>query len=223
MRNLRIGLRAVVCLAALMVALMGTRAWGQATSGVTGVVTDPSGGVVVGVDVTLFDANTGFTATTKTNDNGIYEFHEVPPDPNYVLMFKKDGFKNFQLQGVGLAVGTKETRDAKLEVGDTTTTIEVTTSGETTLNTTDASIGTVIDGTRVQDLPSLFVANAAALLQLAPGRASEYTATIRRQARLQEPVAIRRISRWTAWISMTTESDKRSSRSLTHLLIPFRN
>src|SRR5579862_9548173 len=169
MRNFRFVMRAVVCVAVLVMALAGTRAWGQATSSVTGVVTDPSGGVIVGVDVTLFDANTGFTATTKTNDNGIYEFHEVPPDPNYVLMFKKDGFKNFQLQGVGLAVGTKETRDAKLEVGDTTTTIEVTTSGETTLNTTDASIGTVIDGTRVQDLPSLFVANAAALLQLAPG------------------------------------------------------
>jgi hypothetical protein len=54
-------------------------------------------------------------------------------------------------------------------LGNLKTIVEVTTQGETTLNTTDASIGTVINGTRVQDLPSLFVNNAAALLQLAPG------------------------------------------------------
>ena len=169
MRNIRVAMRAVALFAAAIFFLMGTRAMAQATSSVTGVVTDPSGGVVAGVDVNLSDTATNFNASTTTNSAGIYQFQDVLPGAHYVLSFSKANFQTFIIQDLSLAVGTKETRDAKLALGDTKTTVEVKSEGEASLNTTDASIGTVIDGDRVQDLPSLFVSNAAALLQLAPG------------------------------------------------------
>ncbi len=169
MKNVRLAVRGFVLLAAMLVALSGARVFAQATSGVTGVVTDQSGGIVSGVTVTLTDPTTGFSATGKSNSAGVYQFFQVPPSAHYALSFTKDGFRTLTTNNVGLAVGTVETRDVKLEVGDTKTTVEVRSQGETSLDTTDASIGTVVDGDRVQDLPSLFVDNAAALLQLAPG------------------------------------------------------
>ncbi len=169
MREVRVALRAFVFLVATLFFFAGSRAMAQATSSLTGVVTDPSGAVVAGADVNLADTSTSFTASTTTNSAGIYQFKDVPPGAHYVLTFTKANFQTFVIQNVSLAVSTKETRDAKLEIGDTKTTIEVKAEGEASLNTTDASIGSVIDGDRVQDLPSLFVGNAAALLQLAPG------------------------------------------------------
>ncbi|MGH9746651.1 MAG: carboxypeptidase regulatory-like domain-containing protein [Candidatus Acidiferrales bacterium] len=169
MKEIRVAVRVFAFLAIALLFLAGTRVLAQATSSVTGVVTDPSGAVIEGVNVTLADSTTGFSTATTTNNAGIYQFQEVPPGGHYVLTFTKANFQTYAVQNVALAVGTKETKDAKLLIGDTKTTIEVKSEGEATLNTTDASIGTVVDGERVQDLPSLFVNNAAALLQLAPG------------------------------------------------------
>src|SRR5580704_7597407 len=160
-------LRLVMLLA--LAAILCGRAGAQATSGVTGLVTDPSGAIVINADVKLTDPGTGFSATAKTNDTGIYQFSQVPPGEHYTITVSKEGFETVTIQNVALAVATKETKDVKLEVGNIKTVVEVTSHGETTLNTTDASIGTVIEGRRVEDLPSLFVENAAALLQLAPG------------------------------------------------------
>ena len=160
-------LRLVMLLA--LAAILCGRVGAQATSGVTGLVTDPSGAIVIDADVKLTDPGTGFSATAKTNDTGIYQFSQVPPGEHYTITVSKEGFETVTIQNVALAVATKETKDVKLEVGNIKTVVEVTSHGETTLNTTDASIGTVIEGRRVEDLPSLFVENAAALLQLAPG------------------------------------------------------
>ena len=153
----------------LLAALAGTRASAQATSGVTGIVTDPSGAVVADVAVTLSNSAIGFSATTKTNNVGAYEFLNVPPAENYSVAFSKDGFQTLTLDKVTLNVGTKSTQDAHLAVGGTKVTVEVTSAAAESLNTTDASLGTIIDGDRIQDLPSTLVNNAANYLSLAPG------------------------------------------------------
>ena len=46
-------------------------AFGQATSGVTGVVTDASGAIIVGAEARLENSETAFSATTVTNREGI--------------------------------------------------------------------------------------------------------------------------------------------------------
>jgi hypothetical protein len=161
-------LRSLGLVLALAAVLCG-RAGAQATSGVTGLVTDPSGAIIVDADVKLTDPSTGFSATAKTNESGVYQLSQIPPGEHYILTVSKQGFQTAAIQEVALAVATRETKDVKLGLGDIKTVVEVSGHGETTLNTTDASIGTVIQGQRVEDLPSLFVENAAALLVLAPG------------------------------------------------------
>ncbi|HEX5424165.1 MAG TPA: TonB-dependent receptor [Candidatus Acidoferrales bacterium] len=161
-----IGVLAIVLIAMVMNAVPAAA---QATSGVTGVVTDPSGAVVIGATVTLSNQGIGYTATTKTNEVGVYEFVDVPPSEHYAIAVSKQGFRDVTLSNVVLNVGTKATQDVKLTIGATQVNVEVTSRTGETLNTTDASIGSVIDADRVQDLPNIFVNNATNYLSLAPG------------------------------------------------------
>ena len=140
----------------------------QATSGVTGVVTDESGAVVVGVKVTLTNPATSFSASTTTNSEGAYKFLNIVP-ATYRLSFSKDTFRTVTVSNVELGVAVTETRNATLAVGNTTETIEVTASGEGTVNTVDASIGNVITTKQIQDLPTILRDDATAVLQLQPG------------------------------------------------------
>ncbi len=153
----------------LPLSLTATRAAAQATSGVTGVVTDPSGAVVVAATATLANASIGFSATTKTNGVGVYEFLSVPPSDKYSITVSREGFRTVTLERVVLNVGTKSTQDVQLAVGAAQVNVEVTTRAGETLNTTDAAIGAIIDADRVQDLPNIFVNNASVFLSLAPG------------------------------------------------------
>jgi hypothetical protein len=168
--------------AALFVFLFGFAASAvraQDNSSVTGVVTDASGGVISGASVTLANPGIGFTQTRTTNSIGVYEFSDVPPASNYTLTFSKDGFSNLTIDKFTLNVGNKETRDAQLKVGDSKVTVEVTSTPTETLNTTDATVGSNIDGDRIQDLPNSLVNNAANYLYLAPGatQSGEVTGT----------------------------------------------
>jgi hypothetical protein len=140
----------------------------QATSGVTGVVTDESGALLVGARVTLSNSATGFSATTTTNSDGAYMFLHMLP-ATYTLSFSKDTFRTVTISNVELGVSVVETENAKLPVGDRTERVEVTASGEGTINTVDASIGNVITTQQIQDLPSLLRDDVTAVLQLQPG------------------------------------------------------
>jgi len=140
----------------------------QASSGVTGVVTDVSGAVIGGATVTLTNPGTGLTLKATTNSDGVYEFLHVLP-ATYEIKVGKDKFRSVTVSNVELGVGVVETRNIKLSVGAQSETIEVTASGEGTINTVDSSIGNVITNQQVEDLPSILVDNASAVLQLQPG------------------------------------------------------
>jgi hypothetical protein len=140
----------------------------QATSGVTGVVTDESGAVIVGAQVTLTNAATGLVTTTTTDNEGVYRFLHVLP-ATYSLTFSKESFRSVTISNIELGVSVVETRNAKLQVGSTSQTLEVTVSGEGTINTVDSSIGNVITTQQIQDLPSLIRSDATSVLQLQPG------------------------------------------------------
>src|SRR5215210_6322163 len=98
-------------------------AFSQATSGVTGNVTDPTGKVVPGVTVTLTDTRTDRTFTTTTNDQGSYTFNNVQPGEAYKLTFGAAGFQTLSLSNVTLGVAKVETYDATLTAGDVSATV----------------------------------------------------------------------------------------------------
>ena len=142
----------------------------QANATITGLVTDQSGAAVPGASIKVTDTRTGSDYFGKTSGDGTYRIDNVPPGPGYAVAVTKDGFQQVVISNLYLPVGTPTTQDVKLALGTVSQKIEVTAPGGAgSLNTTDSSIGTIVEGDRVQDLPSVFVDNAASLLILAPG------------------------------------------------------
>ena len=122
MRSAAASIRTLVHLAGVVILLSmfsGARVAAQANSGITGVVTDATGGVVGDVEVTLTNPTTSYSATAKSNSSGTYIFRVVPPRYHDVLTFTKPGFRTFSFGGVSLGVGVTETQDVQLQVGDT--------------------------------------------------------------------------------------------------------
>jgi len=158
-----------VVLALLAVALVPALVLGQQVAGVTGLVTDQTGAVIAGVKVTLTNKNVGSEQTTTTDDVGVYLIKNVAPGPGYTITFTKDGFRTLTIAAVYLGVGTTATHNGQLELGAVTETVEVKAAGEATLNTTDATIGNVIDSRRIKDLPIQIRSTPAALIGLQPG------------------------------------------------------
>lgn len=158
-------------LAALVAIIFGSIAtMAQTQSGVTGVVTDQSGAVVPGVTVTLTNTKTGQEQTVTTSDEGSYRFNNVDPGAGYTLSFTKTGFQTYVLNEVSVTVGRTETQNAALTAGAVSAKVEVTaTSSEVTLNTTDATVGNVINQRQLRELPIQIRGTPAALLGLQPG------------------------------------------------------
>jgi hypothetical protein len=153
----------------LFVALSSAVAFGQQTSAVTGVVTDTTGAVMPGVEVKLTDTKTGTEQSTKTNEQGVYLFVKAAPGSGYKLTFTAQGFDTVLKTDISLGVGVTETHNVQMSVGQITNTVTVTSSGEATLNTTDASLGNVISTRRLQELPIQIRNSPAALIGLQPG------------------------------------------------------
>lgn len=142
----------------------------QSFSAVTGIVSDSSGAVIPGVKVTLLDTKTSREVTTTTNDQGVYSFNNIAPGIGYKLTFAGQGFQTYVLNDVQLGVGKTETQNAQLTTGQVSEIVQVTsTTGDATLNTTDASIGNVIGSRQLRELPIQLRGSPAALIGLQPG------------------------------------------------------
>ena len=156
-------------LATLTLCFSAVVASAQSSAGVTGTVKDSNGAVIAGADVKLIDPKTGVELTTKSNDQGVYNFPRVAPGQGYKLTFTAPGFQTLIINEVGLGVDTVSTHNAEMTIGEVSGTVVVTASNEVTLNTTDASIGNVIGERRLKELPIQIRNSPAALIGLQPG------------------------------------------------------
>jgi hypothetical protein len=136
------------------------------TASVRGIVTDDTGASVPGAKIVVIDQDRGTTFRGEADASGRYVVTALPPG-NYVLTVESQGFKKFQSGRFNLAVQQQQTVDAKLQVGDVSTTIEVEDSA-TLLNTTISNLGQVIDNRTILKLPNL-ARNSMSLVYLTPG------------------------------------------------------
>jgi len=142
----------------------------SARSVLTGDISDPSGAVVSGAEVTLSDLSTNVSQTTTTNQSGHYVFPAVQPG-QYKLTVKKAGFRQTTTT-VTISVGQNVAQNLSLELGGVSETVEVKATGAE-LQTVDASVGNVMSQQTLQALPSLS-RDATALLQLQPMASPSY-------------------------------------------------
>ena len=137
-----------------------------ATTGqIAGVVTDPSGAVVVGAKLAL-TSDAGVRREAQSGSNGRYVFPLLDPGA-YRLEVSLSGFAPSKLEGITVQITESTVIDIALKVGGTATTVSVT--GEAPLVQTESSArGTVISETQVRDLP-LPTRNFQQLLALTTG------------------------------------------------------
>src|SRR5690348_12130299 len=155
-----------LCFACLLW-LCAAPAWAQETADVVGTVTDASGAVVPGATVTLTNLGTNVVRTTTTQGTGDYLFTLLQVG-TYSVKVEAKGFKTFTIPTVALSSGDRFRADAKLEVGETSQTVEVSGAVAPALQTDSSQVGSLIPSQSVEDLP-LNGRNLVKLVQLTPG------------------------------------------------------
>ena len=118
---------------------------------VTGRVLDPNAAAIVEATVTAKNVDTGIETSVQTNDNGIYHFADLGPG-NYEFSVSKRGFKVIVKPGVTLHVADSISMNFSMQVGDVKETVTVE-SGAPMINTTNASVSTVVDQTYIKNMP----------------------------------------------------------------------
>ena len=146
-------LRLISLLAIL--ALFSIWAFGQTETGtIIGLVTDKSGAVVTGASVTAKSPSTGATRTTTTTSAGEYTITNLKPS-TYDVTIEKAGFQKY-VGHVQVLVGSKTDVSAQLVVTGTSTTVEVTASGEVAaVNTESQTLSSVVTNKQLVELPTL--------------------------------------------------------------------
>lgn len=120
---------------------------------IAGTITDPSGAVIAGAQLTLRNVATGETRTTTTSNTGSYEFPLLRPAA-YQLSVDAKGFNSVVEKGIVVNVGVVLHLDIKLQVGVAAQVIEVS-AAVPLIEPNRTSISSVIESRRIQSLPLL--------------------------------------------------------------------
>jgi hypothetical protein len=123
----------------------------SSTAGLSIFVTDSSGAVVPAAHLVLRNSDTNQTQQSDSGKDGLATFSFLKPG-HYSLMISKDTFANLVVDRILLNVGDEKQIQVVLKVGQTAQTITVDGSG-LSVNTTDASVSTVIDRKFVSNIP----------------------------------------------------------------------
>jgi Carboxypeptidase regulatory-like domain len=139
--------RAVCCLAFLVFTVEAQEFRGT----VLGRVTDTSGGVIANCEVTITNEGTNTVVKTTTTAAGAYTVPFLIPG-SYTVSVQAAGFRTYQRPGVVVQVQERVEINAVLEPGVVTEAVVV--RAETPqLQTASASVGNVVDGTSIVNLP----------------------------------------------------------------------
>ena len=140
----------------------------QSTTGsITGVVTDEQQAAIPNASVTARNTETGFSRTLQTNDEGRYNFVNLPIG-SYEVSVEAPNFSKYVQTGIKLVVNQNAVVDAGLKAGGVQETVTVT-ENASLLNTTTAEVSTRFDEKRLSELPISTNRNVYNVLLSVPG------------------------------------------------------
>jgi Carboxypeptidase regulatory-like domain len=132
---------------------LSSLAFGQTSRGtVAGTVTDPTGAVIAGAEVTLTSAATKLNRTTRTNTEGLYRFEAVDPG-SYSVKVNATGFG--EVVSTGIEVQANQTSDvpAQMAPAGQVETVNVAADAGQLLQSEAPVRGGNIDKVRITELP----------------------------------------------------------------------
>jgi hypothetical protein len=137
----------------VFVLLAAVGLWAQTFRGtILGTVTDASGAVVTGANVTVKNVGTGLERTTQTSADGSYALPELPIG-NYTVTVTLAGFQTFEATGVVVDVSSERRVNATMKTGQVATKVEVLGDQLPQVETTSTEIGGTLTSDTIESLP----------------------------------------------------------------------
>ena len=133
---------------------------------ITGSVTDPNGGLVVGAKVTATNINTGEVREATTSDEGTYTIPELAPAP-YRLSVEASGFKTSTVENLQVGVQVSRRADFTLELGAISDVVTVTEESAPSIQTDSPVRQSNVNERQVRELPLLVNSEAGGRTPLA--------------------------------------------------------
>lgn len=121
------------------------------TGSINGTVVDPSGSIIPGAAVEVTNQTTGLKRSAVSSDLGTFTVPQLPPG-QYTVNVSKPGFATQARKEVQLLVNQNITLDFSMAPSAVQETVEVTAAAPT-LETTTGTLGKVIQGEEIVDLP----------------------------------------------------------------------
>lgn len=156
-------------------------AMAQQTATVIGTVSDATGALIPGVEVTATNNNTGISTTRVSGETGSYTLQSLQPGP-YTITASLSGFSDATRQ-VNLTPNQTFRFNFTMQVGTVATAVEVVSDADALLATTGASIGDALPENEVVALPlptrDVFdlLNTTAGLVRTADGDATNFVGT----------------------------------------------
>jgi len=143
----------LVVLGLLLGLPISNRSLAQTTTsgGLTGVVTDPSGAVVVGADVEIKNNSKGTTQSLKTDRGGAYQFSFLAP-ARYTLTVTLGGFRT-ESRAVTVLLGPPVSVNVTLRVAQATTSVAVTAEAPL-VHAENGDVSTTMNQQQVSEVPN---------------------------------------------------------------------
>ena len=124
----------------------------QGTSSISGTVADSTGGVIPGASVTV-TGEAGVTLTAVTNSQGVFTVPAIPAG-TYKVTVTLQGFKTAVIDKLQVVVGTPTNLPVKLELGQLTEQVKVSSSSEL-INTQTATVTTTLNSDQLNRMPTV--------------------------------------------------------------------
>jgi hypothetical protein len=122
----------------------------QTLGGITGTVSDASGGILPNTTVSLVNEQTRLSRTQTTNASGIYDFVNLPIG-SYTLTFSHDGFESQKIPSIVVQADRTATVNATLKVGQVGTTVTV--EASPLMNAVDTTNGYILEKDQIESVP----------------------------------------------------------------------
>lgn len=144
----------------------------QYRGAIQGVVTDPTGAVIPGAQLTLTNTATNEKQTATSNGAGVYNFNGLPPG-TFSLTVERSGFNTKTYSSVQIIPEQSNSFNVQMTVATAApTTVTVNAAQVPLIDTADASLNATISSNQVQHMPT-FGRDVFQLSQLVPGTVSD--------------------------------------------------
>ncbi len=135
----------------LAIFLLAVTSFAQDRGTITGTVTDAAGASVPGAAIKVTNPATGLTQSVSTNNEGSFTVPYLPVG-KYTVTAEKVGFRTAEATDITVNVSTTARVDLKLEVGQVSEKIEVTSTAPAVVSER-SDLGTVVTTKTINDLP----------------------------------------------------------------------